>query len=135
MAMDQGQDLAGVRSAAAQTAGHAMSALLAKAIPYIVGLLLITGVYAGWAYHERELGAAKVEASNMAAIALQNQKDAALNKALAVKLQVRITQLESIAQAAGQKIDQEPIDPGSPADADAAAAVNCMLDQTQCVKP
>lgn len=105
-----------------------MSALLAKAIPYIVGLLLVTGVYFGWQYHERELGAAQVEASNMAAIAMQNQKDAALNKALAVKLQARVSQLESVAQAAGTKIDQEPIDPGSPADADAAAAVNQMLE-------
>lgn len=111
-----------------------MSALAGKIIPYVLGALLIAGVYFGWAAHEKQLGAAEVEASNMAAIAQQNLKDAVLNKQLAVKLQARVTQLEAIAQAAGQAIDQQPIDPGTPADEAAASAVNCMLDQNQCSK-
>lgn len=111
-----------------------MSALLLKIAPYAVGLLLIFGAYEAWAYHQRELGAAQVEASNMAAIAQQNLKDAVLNKQLAVKLQARVTQLESVAQAAGQAIDLQPVDPGTPADDAAAAAVNCMLDENQCSK-
>jgi len=111
-----------------------MTALVLKVAPYAVGLLLITGLYFGWQYHERALGAAQVEASNMAALAQQNLKDAALNKALAVKLQARVTQLEAAAQNANQKIDLDPVEPGSQADDDAAAAVNCMLDATTCPK-
>jgi hypothetical protein len=109
-----------------------MSALATKAIAGIVFLLLVTGAYFGWAAHEKKLGAAEVEASNMAAIAQQNLKDAALNKALAVKLQARVTQLEEIARQGNQNIDAAPVDPGSPADEAAAKAVNCMLDQSQC---
>lgn len=109
-----------------------MSALVLKALPYVVGLLLVTGVYFGWQYHERALGAAQVEASNMAAIAQQNLKDAVLNKNLAVKLQARVSQLEAAAQAGNQAIDMAPVDPGSPADEAAAAAVNCMLDPATC---
>lgn len=109
-----------------------MSALVLKVLPYVVGLLLVTGVYFGWQYHERKLGAAEVEASNMAAIAQQNLKDAVLNKNLAIKLQARVTQLEEIARQGNQNIDAAPVDPGSPADEAAAAAVNCMLSPETC---
>lgn len=107
-----------------------LSPLVLKALPYLIGVLIV----AGWAYHERELGAAKVEASNFAALAAQNLKDAATNQKLAVELQAKVTQLEAIAAAGGAKIDLLPIEPGSPADEAAAAAVRCMLDEKLCVK-
>jgi hypothetical protein len=111
-----------------------MPAWLLKIAPYVIGLVLLVGAYEAWAYHERTLGAAAIEKSNLEALAAQNLKDAATNKALAVKLQARITQLESVAQAAGRAIDLQPVDPGTPADEAAASAVNCMLDQSTCSK-
>ncbi len=104
-----------------------MSVLLAKVLPYVLGLLLVGGLYFGWAYHERKLGAAEIEKSNAEAIAAQNMKDAVLNKQLAIKLQARVTQLEEIARRGNQSIDAAPVDPGSAADEAAAAAVNEML--------
>lgn len=111
-----------------------MSALALRALPYIVGILLVAGVYFGWASHEKALGAAQIEASNMAEIAMQNQKDAATNKKIAVQVQAQKTQVEAKAQAAGVKIDTDPVEPGSQADIDAAAAVNCMIDEATCPK-
>jgi hypothetical protein len=111
-----------------------MSALATKAIAGLVALLLVTGAYFAWASHERKLGAAEVEASNAEAIAMQNLKDAALNKKLAIALQVKVDQLEAIARKAGVSIDLQPVDPGSPADEMAAAAVNCMLEPSTCAK-
>lgn len=111
-----------------------LSAIVLKALPYIIGAALIFGGYEAWAYHERSLGAAKVEASNFAALAAQNLKDAATNQKLAVALQAKITQLEAIAAAGGAKIDLLPIEPGSPADEAAAATVRCMLDASLCAK-
>jgi|GEM_PF-5567442 len=98
-----------------------------------IGLLIaLWGGYEAWAYHERSLGAANLAAKNAQAIAKQQAEDAALNRKLAIALQARVTQLEAVATAAGQKIDQDPVEPGSQADVDAAAAVRCMLDKTLC---
>lgn len=111
-----------------------MPVLLAKVLPYIIAAVVAFGLYEGWAYHERTLGAAEVNTSNLEALAAQNLKDAATNKKIAIELQAKLTKLQSVAQAAGTKIDADPVEPGSQADIDAAAAVNCMLDETTCGK-
>ncbi len=112
----------------------ALIAFLRPYLSYIVAAIVLFGAYEAWGYHERELGKKEIEASNMAAIAMQNQKDAALNKKLAVQLQAKVDQLEQIARNAGANIDLQPVDPGSPADEMAAAAVNCMLEPSSCSK-
>lgn len=112
-----------------------MSALGLKVLSGVAVLLLVTGLYFGWQHHQREIGAAKVEASNAKAIAAQNAKDAKLKEALAIKLQARVKQLEDVTVAAGQKIDEIPIEPGSEVDNAAAEAVRCMLDETLCFTP
>lgn len=105
-----------------------MSALAIKLLVGVIGIALVTGLYFGWQQHERALGAANVEASNFAAIAQQNMKDAVLSKQIAIKLQARVSQLEAAAQQGNAAIDLAPPDPGSPADEAAAAAVNAMLE-------
>lgn len=114
-----------------------MGALLALVpLPWKIGgivflALAAFGSYQGWAYHERTLGAAKVEAANAKAIVKQQEKDAKQSTALLVQLQAKVTALSDIAAKAGQKIDLEPVLPGSPQEQDAAEAIRAMLD----VKP
>ncbi len=91
-----------------------------------IGLALFGG-YEGWAYHERTLGAAKLEAANQKAIVAQQAKDAKLSTALLVKLQAENTQLQAIATKGIGKIDLEPVQPGSPQEQDAAEAIRSML--------
>ena len=100
-----------------------------------IGLLLaLWGGYEAWAYHEQSLGEAKLAAKNAQAIAKQQAEDAALNRKLAIQLQAQLAKTQAIAAAAGQKIDQDPVEEGSPAEVDAAEAVRCMLDKTLCSK-
>lgn len=89
--------------------------------------LTVFGSYQAWAYHERSLGAAKVEAANQRAIVTQQAKDAKQSAALLVQLQAKVTALSEIAAKAGQKIDLEPVLPGSPQEQDAAEAIRAML--------
>lgn len=90
------------------------------------------GGYQGWAYHERTLGAAKVEAEDARAVAAKAKADAALSAKLAVTLQANLTKTQAAANAGNAKIELEPVEPGSQAEIDAAEAVRCMLDKTLC---
>lgn len=117
-----------------------MKAILALLPPWVapaaIGLLLATlvGGYFVWRAQERAIGAERVIAADQKALAEQSKKDAALNQQLAVKLQVKVTQLESVAIAAGRKIALDPVAPGGQAEIDAAAAVRCMLDASLCAR-
>lgn len=107
-----------------------LTKLLPSWVPLALGALLaagLVGAYFAWQDHERTLGAAKVEAADAKAVAAQATKDAKLSAALAVKLQGQVSQLQTIAAAGGQRIDLEPMQPGSAAEIDAAKAVRCML--------
>lgn len=110
-----------------------MGAILALIpLPWKLGavaalLLSLFGGYEAWAYHERSLGAAKLEAANQKAIVDQQAKDAKQSAALLVQLQAKVTALSDIATKAGQKIDLEPVLPGSPQEQDAAEAIRAML--------
>ncbi len=95
---------------------------------------LIAGGYFAWRGHERALGAAAVELADAKAVAAQQAKDAVLNRQLAVKLQARVTLLEDIAAQGGRRIENTPLEPGSDAEAAAAATVRCMLDPALCPK-
>lgn len=93
-----------------------------------IGLLVVIGGFVtGFIYHERSLGAAELEAANAKAIVAQQAKDAKQSAALLVQLQAKVTALSDIASKAGQKIDLEPVQPGSPQEQDAAEAIRAML--------
>lgn len=101
-------------------------------LPWKIGGIVVLAVgifggYQGWAYHERTLGAAQVEAANQKAIVAQQAKDAKASAALLVQLQAKVTALSDIAAKAGQKIDLEPPAPGSQQKTDAAEAIRAML--------
>lgn len=110
-----------------------MGALLALVpLPWKIGAavglaLALWGGYEAFVYHERSLGAAKLEAANAKAIVAQQAKDAKQSAALLVVLQARNTQLEAIATKAGAQIALEPVLPGSPQEQDAAEAIRAML--------
>lgn len=113
--------------------------ILAAMVPVWVKLAVVGGValaafggYQAWAYHERAIGAANLEAANAKAVVAQQARDAKLSTALLIKLQEEKTALEKIAAAAGAKIDLQPVEPGSAAEQAAAQAVRCMLDETLC---
>lgn len=86
-----------------------MSALATKVLSGIAGLLLITGIYFGWQYHERKLGAAAVEVADAKAVADQKTKDAALSAIIVAERENRIRQLEASAQQVREVIRYVPV--------------------------
>lgn len=112
--------------------GKGVAMVAGNWIPWAAGAAALVALYAGWAYHERSIGAANLEAKNAKAIAAVRESDAKLSESLLVKLQAQKTALERVAANAGAKIDLAPVVEGTPAEQEAAAAVRCMLDKTLC---
>ncbi len=106
-------------------------------LPWKIGgiafvLLVLAGAYFGWQAHERLLGAAAVELADAKAVAAQAVRDREAAAKLLVTLQANLTRMQAIASAGNAKIDLEPVVPGSPAEIDAAAAIRCLLQKTDC---
>ncbi len=92
-------------------------------------VLVLAGAYFGWQAHERALGAAAVELADAKAVAAQAVKDKAEATKLLVTLQANLTKMQATTNAGNAKIDLEPVVPGSAAEADAAAAIRCLLQK------
>lgn len=104
-------------------------------VPLAVGAVLLAGAVGGyfeWRAHQRALGAALVEASDAKAVAAQAVADKAAATKLLITLQANLTKMQATTAAGTAKIDLEPVVPGSPAEADAAATIRCLLQKTDC---
>lgn len=107
--------------------------LLAKIGIGVAVLLILSGAYAAWAHHQREIGRLEIVAKDAKVLAEQKEKDAALSSSLINELQRQIDARANTAQPVREVIRSvvTPCSSATGADVDATARwVRDALSQT-----
>lgn len=105
-----------------------MSAIAAKVLIGLGLLVALAGAYIGWRYEEQQIGAAKVEAADAAAVIAQQKADAALSAKLVADQAAKLQALEAKANTDLQRINDAPKTSGcGPVMRDASHSVHDLL--------
>ncbi len=83
--------------------------LLLRALPYLLGALVIGGIYLGWQYHQREIGRQEIIAADAKAVAEQAQKDKGLSDMLVARLEGEKRALQASANQVREVIRYVPV--------------------------